>query len=599
MVSAAQAGSAELQAALAVLARSDAAQFEVMAALKYLDQSEHEFRSLKAGLAANITVDLLATYLRRHAYLAGVRLQVAKSSYDDLLGDVQAHAGVDLLLILPFFDNLQPSWEAQLGALEAGSWGPAQADYLHRLALALQATQAVGQVLLFGAHLLDPQVAADSPQQQALEAFNLGLAALAAQHAQVKLLETAGVLARFGAQQAFDTRFYFRAKSPYTAGFIDHLARQVGQATRSFGSHFYKVLVLDCDNTLWGGIVGEDGSAGLKLDRYSFPGNVFWTVQQQFKALEQQGVLLCLNSKNNAADVDEVLSSHPEMVLRDQQLLAKKVNWLDKPSNMRALAEQLNLGLDSFVFVDDSAFEIEAVREQLPQVRVFQVPKSLQEYPMMVSREIAPLFSAGGVSAQSRAKTQQYRALAQASELQAAFSNQQDYLRSLELKLTVHRDVIDQVPRITELMGKSNQFNLCTRRLLAGEVLDLMHRADATVYSLSVADRLADHGLTGVLITEDAGADVLVHSFLMSCRVIGRGIEFAVWRAICADALARGKRGLRAVYYPTAKNAQVADFYDRLGLTRLAQASDGSHSYEMNFADMQLADSEWVELRNA
>ncbi|MCV2360817.1 HAD-IIIC family phosphatase [Paucibacter sp. TC2R-5] len=587
------------QAALAVLARADAAQFEVMEALKHLDHSSTEFRSLKLGLAANITVDLLATYLRRHAYLAGVRLQVAKGTYDDLLGDVQAHAGVDLLLILPFFDNLQPSWESQIGALEDGAWASAQADYLHRLALALDAAQGIGQVLLCSAHLLNVLVPADSAQQRALDSFNQGLGALAADQVQVKLVDMAGLLSQFGARHAFDARFYFRAKAPYTAGFVDALAEQVGRATRGFGSHFYKVLVLDCDNTLWGGIVGEDGIGGLKLDRHSFPGNVFWTVQQQFKALERQGVLLCLNSKNNPADVDEVLLTHPDMVLRDAQILCKQVNWLDKPSNLRALSEQLNLGLDSFVFVDDSAFEIEAVREQLPQVRVFQVPKALQDYPALVRDEIAPLFGVGSSKGSSSNKTQQYRALAQASELQAGFASQQDYLQSLQLAVTLQRDATAQVARITELMAKSNQFNLSTRRLAAGEVQALMARSDALVYSFSVSDRLAEHGLTGVLITEDEGDAVVVHSFLMSCRVIGRGIEFAVWRAVCADALARGKRWLRAAYHPTAKNAQVADFYDRLGLPRLAQASDGSRSYEANLAAVQLADSEWVELRNA
>lgn len=590
-------GDEATQAALAVLARADAAQFEVMEALKQLDHSTVEFRSLKLGLAANITLDLLAIYLRRHAYLAGVRLQVAKSTYDDLLGDVQAHAGVDLLLILPFFDNLQPSWESQIGALDEGAWAPAQADYLNRLALALAAAQGIGQVLLCSAHLLNPQVAPDSPQQQALDAFNQGLAALAAGRPQVKLINMAGLLTQIGARHAFDARFYFRAKAPYTAGFVDALARSVGLATRGFASHFYKVLVLDCDNTLWGGIVGEDGLGGLKLDRHGFPGNVFWTVQQQFKALERQGVLLCLNSKNNPADVDEVLLNHPEMVLRDAQILVKQVNWSDKPSNLRALAERLNLGLDSFVFVDDSAFEIESVREQLPQVRVFQVPKALQDYPALVREQIAPLFGVG--TAQGLTKTQQYRALAQASDLQAGFANQQDYLRSLQLTVTLQRDAVDQVARITELMNKSNQFNLSSKRLAAGDVQALMVRADARVYSFTVSDRLAEHGLTGVLITEDEGDDLVVHSFLMSCRVIGRGIEFAVWRAVCAEALARGKRRLRAAYHPTAKNAQVADFYDRLGLPRLAQASDGSRSYEADLAGLQLADSEWVELRNA
>lgn len=589
--------------ALATLARADAPMVEVLQALKALDGSPAEFRTLKVGIAANVTVDLLGTYLRRHAYGAGVRLQVAKGNYDDLVGDAQAHAaaGVDLLVILPFFDNLQPSWEAQLDTLDASTRTAAQADYVNRLELALQAAKTVPQVLLFACHLMNPAVAAHCAQQQALDAFNAGLARVAAGHPQVRLVETSGLLARFGARHAFDARFYFRGKAPYTAGFVDQLALAATAATRRFGTQFHKVLALDCDNTLWGGIVGEDGLDGIKLDRYSFPGNIFWTVQQQLKALEAQGVLLCLNSKNNAADVDEVLAGHAHMALGDAQLVAKKVNWADKPSNLRALAAELNLGLDSFVFVDDSAFEIEAVREQLPQVRVFQVPKALQDYPALVRDEIAPLFTAGGVSAESRGKTQQYRALAEAAEERAGFASQADYLRSLGMCVTLQRDAQGQLPRITELMAKSNQFNLTTERLQAGDVATLMARPEATVYSFSVSDRLAAHGLTGVLITEDDAEDldaVRVHSFLMSCRVIGRGVEFAIWRAVVADVLARGKQRLTAAYRPTAKNAQVADFYDRLGLSLSSEAGDGTRFYTAELATVQLAESAWVELRD-
>lgn len=589
--------------ALATLGRADAPMVEVLQALKVLDGSTAGFRTLRVGIAANVTVDLLGTYLRRHAYAAGVRLQVAKGNYDDLVGDAQTHAaaGVDLLVILPFFDNLQPGWETQLETLDADARAAAQGDYLNRLELALQAAEAVPQVLLFTGHLMNPAVGARSPQQAALDAFNDGLADAAARHPQVKRVETAGLLARFGARHAFDARFYFRGKAPYTAGFVDQLAQAAAAATRRFGTQFHKVLALDCDNSLWGGIVGEDGPDGIKLDRYSYPGNIFWTVQQQFKALEAGGALLCLNSKNNPADVDEVLANHPHMVLRDAQLVAKKVNWTDKPSNLRALATELNLGLDSFVFIDDSAFEVEAVREQLPQVRVFQVPKALQDYPALVRDEIAPLFTAGGVSGESKGKTQQYRALAQAAEARAGFANQEDYLRSLGLAVTLQRDAQAQLARITELMAKSNQFNLTTERLQAGDVAALMARPDATVYSFSVSDRLAEHGLTGVLITEDDADDagaVRVHSFLMSCRVIGRGIEFAVWRAVVADALARGKQRLKAAYRPTAKNAQVADFYDRLGLSLSSAAGDGTRFYRAELATVQLAESAWVELRN-
>lgn len=588
------------QGALATLARTDAAQHEVMAALAVLDRGATPFRPLKLAIAANITVDLLAVFLRRHAWLAGVRLDVAKGSYDDLLGDARAGAGADVLLVLPFFDNLQPSWESQLGALPEGQTAEGvQADYLGRLALALEAARGVGQVLVLGAHLWNPQAPPDGPQHAALAAFNAGLAAAVARQPNARLVDTAGLLARIGTAQAFDARFYYRAKAPYKSAFLDALAREVALATRGFGSRFFKVLALDCDNTLWGGIVGEDGPQGIQLDRHGYPGNIFWTVQQQLKALEAQGVLLCLCSKNNAADVDEVLREHPQMALRDAQIVAKKVDWNDKAGNLRALAAELNLGLDSFVFLDDSAFEVEAVREQLPQVQVFQVPAALHDYPALVRDRIAPLFTAGGVSAQSRAKTAQYRALAEAAQARAGFASQEDYLRSLQLAITLRRDDRAQLARITELIAKSNQFNLTTRRLQAGDVAALMERPDATVYSFSVSDRLAEHGLTGVLVTEDRGDATEVHSFLMSCRVIGRGVEFAVWRAVVADALARGKHRLRASYVATAKNALVRDFYDRLGLPRSAEHADGSRDYEAPLATLRLADSNWVELRDA
>lgn len=586
-------------AALATLRRADAPMVEVMQALTQLDKSATAFRTLRVGVASNVTVDLLGNYLRRHAYLAGVRLQVLKGNYDNLLGDVEdfSNQGVDQLIVIPFFDNLQASWEAQLDGLTADQRQAPMADYLARLDLALTKAAGVGSVILAGAHLWHTPAAFDGQSLQAdmLAAFNAGLRQAAAKRPNVRLLDTAAIVALIGSRQAFDARFYYRGKAPYTPAFLNELSRQIGLVTRSFGSVFHKVLVLDCDNTLWGGIVGEDGIDGIKLDPYAYPGNVFWNVQQQALALERQGVLVCLVSKNNEADVAEVLSRHGQMVLKAEHVVARRVNWDDKVGNLKSLAAELNLGLDSFVFVDDSPFEVEAVREQLPQVRVFQVPERLTDYPAMF-REVSELFLAGGVSAESRSKTQQYRQLAEAASQQASFGSQEDYLRSLGLKVTLQRDAAAQVGRISELMNKSNQFNVSTRRLMPGEVTALMERPDATVYSFSVADRLADHGLTGVLITEDEGDAVVVHSFLMSCRVIGRGVEFSVWKAVFDDARSRGKAVLRAAYVPSAKNAQVSDFFDRLGLARTDEGGDGSRHYEAPVSNPTLADSNWVEL---
>lgn len=599
MVSAENIG--ERAAALSVLRRDDAPMADVMQALTKLDQITADYRKLRVAIVANITIDLLGVYLRRYAFLAGVRLEVLKGSYDNLLGDVEwaCNQKVDLLIVIPFFDNLQASWEAHLANLDAVDRHAPVADYLARLELALARASSVGTVFLAGAHLWSSSATFDGndPQARLLGEFNSALRDMASKYAHVRFHDLGGVVATLGARHAFDQRFYYRAKSPYTPAFVNEFARQIGLSTRSFGSVYYKVLVLDCDNTLWGGIVGEDGKEGIQLDPFQYPGNIFWNVQQQILELERQGVLLCLCSKNNASDVDEIFRTHARMVLKDENMAARRINWDDKVGNLKALALELNLGLDSFIFVDDSSFEVDAVRQRLPMVRVFQVPQRLTDYPAML-REISELFLAGRSRGEGQSKTRQYQALAEMAALQARYPSPEDYLRSLELKVRLQRDATEQVGRICELMNKSNQFNLTTRRVMPGEVVQLMQSGEATVYSFSLHDRFSDHGVIGVLITEDDGDAVFVSSFLMSCRVIGRGVEFSVWKSVFADARLRGKRILRAVYLPTAKNALAEDFFDRLGLQRIKESDDGSRHYEAEVGNVHLADCNWVELIN-
>jgi FkbH-like protein len=352
--------------------------------------------------------------------------------------------------------------------------------------------------------------------------------------------------------------------------------------------------VLDCDNTLWGGIIGEDLLGGIHLDPHSYPGKVYWRAQQDFLSLERQGVLLCLNSKNNATDVDEVLEKHPFAVLRHEHLAARKVNWTDKVSNLRAIAEELNIGLDSLVFVDDSDFECEAVRTALPMVRVFQVPKALPEYASVV-REIRELFLAGGVSAESRSKTAQYRQRQAALESSAQFASHEEYLTSLDLRVQVARDDRANVPRISELTLKSNQFNLTTLRQSPAEIQQRMDGDSGTVYSLTVSDRFGSAGLTGVALVSWDAEVARLDAFLMSCRVIGRGVEFCFWPLIVDDAKRRHCRYFEAEYRPTAKNAQVANFCERLGLESSIGA-DGVKRYRAALDDLKPPPNDWIKV---
>jgi FkbH-like protein len=583
---------------LAVLAKDDSTLSQLMGAVAALEKDGPAKRE-RIGLSSSATIELLGLYLRKHALLAGVRLEVTLGNYDDPIGDVERflQAGVDQMLLLPLFDNLMPSFEAQLGALAPAAIDAKEAEMRARYRLAFDKAAAMRNVFLGTFHRLggpaDPGGA--DPVALVLARFNQALREEAAAFPNVRLLDTEDVVRGLGRAAAFDPRFYFRNKAPYTGAFMNELARRVALSCRGFGSYFYKVLVLDCDNTLWGGVIGEDLLAGIKLGPYDYPGNIFWRMQHEFAALERNGILLCLCTKNNPADVDEVLQKHPEMVLREAQIVVKKVNWNDKPANLRALAQELNVGLDSMIFLDDSSFECEAVRQQLPMVKTVQVPATLADYPRVVAG-IRALCLAGGVSADSLAKTEQYRQRAGGEQAKALFASQDEYLASLELKVELSRDGAAGLARVSELSMKSNQFNLTTRRYAEADVARMMADPDCAVYALSVADKFGPAGLTGVAVLRYDGPVARVDNFFMSCRVIGRGVEMAVWARIAADAARRGCTELAAEFIASPKNAQVADFYDRLGLPLLADNGDGVRRYGIAAAAFAPPATPWIEI---
>ncbi|HEY1750562.1 MAG TPA: HAD-IIIC family phosphatase [Caulobacteraceae bacterium] len=578
-----------------VLADPAASLAEVMAAVEAAE-AERSSPVARIGVSAGATVDLLGLYLRRHALAAGVRVEVSQGNFDDPLGDIDRFAaeGVDCLLLAPFLDTLAPAFEARAAILSDEELNAREAELSARWRLALAKAAGFRTVFLCGLHRLTAPVAGGDRLDAVVERLNRALREEAAAHANVRWIDMAGLVADLGRRAAFDLRFYLRNAAPYSPALLDAWARQVTAVSRAWGTRFHKALVLDCDNTLWGGVLGEDLAGGIRLSPEGYPGNVFHRAQSEFQALRRQGVLLCLCSKNNPADVDAVLATHPDMVLRDADIIAREVSWDDKVAGLRRLAQTLNIGLDSLVFLDDSAFECEAVRAQLPEVTVFQVPASPPAY-LDVIAAIKDLFLAGGASADRADKTEQYRQRAAALAEQARFETQEAYLASLGLTVTLARDDARRVARIAELSQKSNQFNLTTVRYSAGDIERLMQDPAAAVYSLEVADKFGSAGLTGVVVVRCEGGTAAVESLFMSCRVLGRGVEFAIWPAIFADAAARGCTRVRAEYRPTAKNAQAADFYDRLGLP-LAGEADGVRTYETDIAAVAPPPSPWIKV---
>ncbi len=561
-------------------------------------ENEEQLRKVKIGVSSSVTVELLDIYLRKYGLLNGAKIEFVCGNYDDPIGDMDLfqQVGVELIVLLPFFDNLLPSFEAKLENMDPSVLDAKESELRQRYRMVFEKTRSVPIIYLGTFHRMG---GATDPSGQdsvsiVLERFNTAMRQEAQPYANICMINTEEIVRRIGYQAAFDNRFYFRSKAPYTGVYMNELARRIAAGTRGFGAHFYKVLALDCDNTLWGGVIGEDLITGIKLNPYDYPGNIFWRVQQEFSALESHGILLALVSKNNLADVEDVLQNHPGMVLKESQIVVHKVNWNDKPSNLRALAEELNVGLDSIIFLDDSSFECEAVRKQLPMVKTIQVPATLSDYPNIVA-EIKTLFLAGGITTDSKGKTEQYRQRAAGEELRAQFETQEEYLASLELKVELTRNAQNSVGRISELSQKSNQFNLTTRRYSMAEIDQMMKEDCYAVFSLVVSDKFGNAGLTGVVVMRYVDKVATIENFFMSCRVIGRGVETAIWTLIVADAQKRGCRLLSAEFIPSAKNAQVADFYDRLGMTMIKE-SEGSRKYAIANDDFVAPVNSWIEI---
>ena len=585
----------------AVLSDRSAALAQVVKAVSQAEAALQDAPPTKIGISASVTLDLLGLFIRREAALAGLRAEIVRGEFDDPIGDMKrfAEAGIERIILLPFFDSVLPAFESQLLKLDRELIEAKLEELRGRYRLALDCARSFKGVQLALFHRVGGAVAADGVDAvtHVLARFNGMLREEAARFSNVQLIEVESAIRHVGRAAAYDLRFYFRSKAPYSAVLLSELARRLASASRGFGTYFYKAVALDCDNTLWGGIIGEDLLQGIRLDPFDYPGNVFWRVQQELSALESSGLLLCLCTKNNPADVEEVFRKHPHMVLKETQIVARRVNWNDKVSNLQELAAELNIGLDSMIFLDDSPIEAESVRSRLPMVRMVQVPTSLPDYPAALD-QIKELYAAGGISAESRAKTDQYRIRAAALNEQSAFGSHEEYLASLDIQAELHVNMASEISRISELSLKSNQFNLTTRRYSEAEVRALMENSSSEVLSISVSNKFGSSGLTGIAVLCFDDDLARVDSFLMSCRVLGQGVEFSVWSTIVDRCRSRGSSALEAIFIPTAKNAQVASFYDRIGL-ELVSDEGGRKRYRRSLYGFEPPTSPWIKLTNA
>ena len=396
------------------------------------------------------------------------------------------------------------------------------------------------------------------------------------------------LFAHIGFKQSIDYRFYHSSKAPYTFAFLKiYIATIEAVLLRNTGK-LKKAIIFDCDNTLWKGVIGEDGMDGIDMSPTSKSGKFYHLVQQIAVFLSKRGVIVGLCSKNNEQDVLDALRNHKDMILKEEHIVIMKVNWMDKASNLKAIAAELNIGIDSLVFVDDSNFEINLIKEQVPETLTIQVPTAISDYPDLILKNVYTYFNLV-LNIDDAKKTVMYKQQFERENSKAAFSSIEDYLASLEIELAVVKNDKAHIPRIAQLTQKTNQFNLTTYRYTESQVNHFMVDKKYEVYAMFVKDKFGDNGLTGVCIAKDDENDsknVILDTLLMSCRIIGRNIEFVYISHIIEDLANKGYQTITADYITTKKNTQVENFYDKVGLN-LIENIVGTKHYSLNIVNFE------------
>lgn len=396
------------------------------------------------------------------------------------------------------------------------------------------------------------------------------------------LIDIDKVLAKISIIESVDFRNYYSSKSLYTVAFLKEFTSYISPLVLSVTGKSKKAIIFDCDNTLWKGIIGEDQVDGLFISSTTGKGVVYEEVQSIAKELVKKGIILGLNSKNNLDDVEEVLNQSL-MVIGNDDISIKKINWNDKVSNLKEIARELNIGIESIVFVDDSDFEINLVKKYLPLVKTIQVPTENYLYPSEIRKNLS-LFFNFNITNEDLNRGKMYAQEAERKENQINFENIEEFISSLGLELKILINDNKNIARIAQLTQKTNQFNLTTKRYTETEIVHFLKKDNFKIFAFEVKDKYGDFGLTGEAFIEVNGNEAIIDTFLMSCRVLGRNIEFKFIEEVFCNLKKNGVTKIKASYIPTFKNVQVIDLYDSMGFTLLG-VHNSVKNYEINLND--------------
>lgn len=410
----------------------------------------------------------------------------------------------------------------------------------------------------------------------------------------VQIVDLCRLMALHGRARARDRRLYYVARIPWHESFLPLLADEIVRHINAGLGRIRKCLVLDLDNTLWGGVLGEDGPLGVRVGMDDPLAEAHFDLQRRILAIKRRGVLLAICSKNNPADVEEVFRLRPEMPLRKDDFACMEIGWEMKNEGLARIARQLNIGTDSLVFLDDNPAEIELIRQVMPEVECVLVPADPALRPACLNRVHS--LDRAVITAEDLQKTRHYRDTASRESARTEFADLHDYLHSLRTRIAVRPVTADLLARTHQLFSKTNQFNVTTKRYSLAELDAFSVDPQSLLLMIRAEDRFGDFGWIGaVLLRVLGGADVHIDSFVLSCRAMGRAIESAILNDIKARCFARADcQAITAEYLPSAKNMPVRELYEEHGFTVTAVDASMRKQYRLEKCDSALSSCDWI-----
>lgn len=423
----------------------------------------------------------------------------------------------------------------------------------------------------------------DNEVSESISEYNTNLRLLTELHSNLKVLDFSEFTKYYAAEQQLDWKYFFISQMVLNPKLSISFKQWWAEKQDALLMKRRKCLVLDLDNTLWGGILGEDGVEGIKIGG-GYPGNVYQMFQEIILEMKKMGVLLVVCSKNNEYEVWNAFEKNSNIVLNRNDFAAWRINWIDKATNIRQLQKDLNIGFDSMVFIDDNPVERDLVKQQLPDVIVPDFPSQPYELISFAKSLIDNYFKVYSVTKEDLEKTKQYKENALREQVKASYSDLGDYIRSLEIKIRIEEMDDISVQRVSQMTQKTNQFNLTTKRYSESEVR-MKKGKGWHIYTLSVSDKYGDYGMTGCMMIKGNEID----EFLLSCRILGKEIETAFAKSVLKILKGNGVRLVKATFVPTLKNAQVENFYDKLGFSVDRKGEDGVKEYVCDLKDVDLS----------